>query len=606
MKKLLLTFSKFSHMSIISVLALFMLTPFVAAKDSKEIAAQIAPLVNEKTFLVAHADVNDLDFGKLENRVLEIFEFLMKTYSFDNQSMKNCVEEAKKIFDEKRDLYRGPVEKFKSDTGVSDIYFIGTFSCAKAPVMFAIPTAGITDDQKKAIIEIVDKIKIETNVPEDGVVIAELRDFIIIGFLNLSSELHDEIANAETPEKASEIYAEYLNKNLVAGKLPTLQETLALRESDPIKIALFVPKNLLAIVQKFIEDIDEYFPDELRGTVVYTQMKFKSGIIGIDPYRPEVNVVVKATSRSSARDISTMMETGIETLITLAKGTVMLMQGEDERVQDAIPLMMEFYRGFLRSYLPKQENDLLSWKFDFAPETMQFASGPAAATTGVIIALILPAVQAAREAARRMQCANNEKQICLALHTYHDAQNKLFPLYTIDEDRTPLHSWRVLILPFIEQNELYRQIRLDEPWDSEYNQQFHDQMPSIYACPSCPPLSDDKKCCYSLIMGEETAFVDEEGKGFGDITDGLSNTIFVVERGTPVNWMDPLSDITFEEASEGIWSKTNRDAKIGSYHTKGVNVGMFDGSVRYISDTIDLDVWKALLTISGGEAVAVP
>jgi 5'-3' exonuclease len=102
----------------------------------------------------------------------------------------------------------------------------------------------------------------------------------------------------------------------------------------------------------------------------------------------------------------------------------------------------------------------------------------------VAVALLLPAVQAAREAARRMQCTNNIKQIMLAMHTYHDAHKCFPPVMTADKNGKPLHSWRVLILPFIEQQALYSQIRLDEPWDSEYNSRLHDMNIQTYQCPS--------------------------------------------------------------------------------------------------------------------------
>ncbi len=106
------------------------------------------------------------------------------------------------------------------------------------------------------------------------------------------------------------------------------------------------------------------------------------------------------------------------------------------------------------------------------------------AIIGMLVALLLPSVPTAREAARRMQCANNMKQILIGLQNYHDTYNAFPPAYTVDEDGKPLHSWRVLILPFIEQQALYEQIRLDEPWDSEHNRQFHAVNMQEFRCPS--------------------------------------------------------------------------------------------------------------------------
>src|SRR6476469_182788 len=86
------------------------------------------------------------------------------------------------------------------------------------------------------------------------------------------------------------------------------------------------------------------------------------------------------------------------------------------------------------------------------------------AIIGVLVALLLPAVQAAREAARRMQCSNHLKQIGLALQNYHDTFGSLPPAYLADSQGKPIHSWRVLILPFLENTTLYDRYSFDEPW----------------------------------------------------------------------------------------------------------------------------------------------
>jgi prepilin-type processing-associated H-X9-DG protein len=224
---------------------------------------------------------------------------------------------------------------------------------------------------------------------------------------------------------------------------------------------------------------------------------------------------------------------------------------------------------------------------------------------GILIALLLPAVQAAREAARRMQCINNINNIGLALHNYHDEYGVLPPVMTADENGKPLHSWRVLMLPSLEYGRLYDQIRLDEPWDSDYNKQFHDKMPPFYSCPSAEPGAREKGLTnYSVVVGEK-CWSDQPnvGRPFGAMTDGTSNTISIVERKTPVCWMDPTQEITFEKACEGI--NVSPDG-LGSNHTGGINVSLFDGSVIFISNTIELRSLQALFTWDGGENAAAP
>jgi len=223
---------------------------------------------------------------------------------------------------------------------------------------------------------------------------------------------------------------------------------------------------------------------------------------------------------------------------------------------------------------------------------------------GILIALLLPAVQAAREAARRMQCINHEKMIGLALHNYLDQYNCFPPVMTAGEDGKPLHSWRVLMLPYIEQQGLYDQIRLDEPWDSEYNRQFHNQMPSIYACPSAKSGNrENGLTSYSVVVGMESYPLElNVGRPLKEIRDGTSNTIAIVERKTPVCWMDPTQEITFEKACEGV--NVSADG-LGSNHTGGMNVAIFDGSVRFISNTVTPGDLRALFTWAGGESEGV-
>ena len=175
--------------------------------------------------------------------------------------------------------------------------------------------------------------------------------------------------------------------------------------------------------------------------------------------------------------------------------------------------------------------------------------------------------------------SNYERQIGIALHNYHDSYGAFPPLYTVDEEGNPLHSWRVLILPFIEQQHLYKKIRLDEPWDSDHNKQFHDQMPMIYKCPN---HSGDRQrdCTYSAVAG--WAFVPAKeaesvlGMKLEDLTDGTSNTLALVEVSEAFNWMDPTADVTLEYVAKG-----NR--MVGSNHSDTVNTLMMDGSVRALT-----------------------
>ncbi len=210
----------------------------------------------------------------------------------------------------------------------------------------------------------------------------------------------------------------------------------------------------------------------------------------------------------------------------------------------------------------------------------------------ILIALLLPAVQAAREAARRAQCVNNLKQMGIAMHNFHDAYGQLPPWAITDENGTPLLSWRVSILPFIERSDLYERFRLDEPWDSPHNYALLQEMPLVYACPSDSNQSLETGLTgYQVLAGQGTLFEPgNEGIHFGEVFDGTSNTIMVVESTDLVEWTRP-ADLDPDQPA------------VGSNHPGGFNTLFGDGSVRFLKDNIDLETLRALGTRAGGEVI---
>lgn len=219
---------------------------------------------------------------------------------------------------------------------------------------------------------------------------------------------------------------------------------------------------------------------------------------------------------------------------------------------------------------------------------------------GILIALLLPAVQAAREAARRTQCMNHLRQIDMAMIVYADAnEGKLPPAYTVDENGQRLHSWRTLLLPYLDQAMLYDQIRLDEPWDSPHNRQFHDRVMPFYSCPSSSGELTDTS--YMVVVGDETAFPpDGKAIGMSEIIDGSSQTILVTEVShSGVNWMEP-NDLEFDQM---VFQPNTGLGEPESEHPGLVMAAFADGHVESISEDVDPEVLKAQFTINGGEQV---
>lgn len=213
-------------------------------------------------------------------------------------------------------------------------------------------------------------------------------------------------------------------------------------------------------------------------------------------------------------------------------------------------------------------------------------------TSATLAALMLPAVQAAREAARRTQCVNNLKQIGLAFH-FFESNTSTLPGDIVDEDGKPLLSWRVAILPYIEQAELYGKFKLDEPWDSAHNRPLLEEMPGIYLCPSRPP-GEKTHAHYRGFAGPHAMFEPGKKVAIRDVTDGTSNTLLVVESAEEVPWTKP-GDLPFDpKAAPSLYGAASK-------HSAGLNGLFVDGSVRFLKTTISPEILKGLITRDGGE-----
>ena len=212
--------------------------------------------------------------------------------------------------------------------------------------------------------------------------------------------------------------------------------------------------------------------------------------------------------------------------------------------------------------------------------------------TGVTL---LDGIQKVREAAARMQSVNNLKQIVLAMHGYHDAYGH-FPAQAVyDKDGKPLLSWRVTILPFVEQEALYKEFHLDEPWDSEHNKKLLDKMPKVFASPGQSEESLKKhETPYQGFAGKGAFFDGKQGVKVSDVTDGLSNTIMLVETAKTVPWSKP-DDIPFDEGK--------LLPKVGGLFDRIFSAAMCDGSVRSLPMTLKEETLRALITRDGGEVI---
>lgn len=204
-----------------------------------------------------------------------------------------------------------------------------------------------------------------------------------------------------------------------------------------------------------------------------------------------------------------------------------------------------------------------------------------------------------RQAAQAAQSMNNMKQLMLAMHNYHDVYGHFPMASSIKKDGTRLLSWRVYVLPFIEQQALYQQFHLNEPWDSEHNKQLIAKMPKLFAAPTLSPAAVEKgMTTYVVPVGKGTMFSRDKGTRLQDVTDGTSNTAAILEANekNAVIWTKP-DDIDID--ADGLIKKLQEGDGT-------IMIAFADGSVRRVKLTIAPNMLKFLLQMSDGNVVDIP
>jgi prepilin-type N-terminal cleavage/methylation domain-containing protein/prepilin-type processing-associated H-X9-DG protein len=271
------------------------------------------------------------------------------------------------------------------------------------------------------------------------------------------------------------------------------------------------------------------------------------------------------------------------------------------------------------------------------------------AIIAILIGLLLPAVQRVREAAARAKCQNNLKQIGLALHAYHDANDGLPPGGTSSGDRMSLH---VMILPYVEQAALYAQFRRNQSYDSDANKPLALNRVAVYLCPSStqeltlftdeyvagaqpytthyygvmgPKGTSPDGIVYRVEPGNHGGFAKQgilfkdSRTNFTGVSDGTSNTFLVGEtswdqigyrmwsRGCDTTaWCAPCKNVVNPINRVGYNGVDNfNDISFGSYHTGGANFTMADGSVRFVRASVAMVGYLAAASRDGGEVQAI-
>ena len=225
---------------------------------------------------------------------------------------------------------------------------------------------------------------------------------------------------------------------------------------------------------------------------------------------------------------------------------------------------------------------------------------------GLSCCAFLPCVRTVSNGGGRDWAEGNLRNIGIAVQSYHETRGRLPPAVREAPDGKPGCSWRVLLLPYVEMDGLFRQYRFDEPWDGPHNKELLERTPLPYdSAGDCPPGMTH----FQVIVGPGTAF-ERAGLTWDDFPDGRANTLLVVEAEEPVPWTKP-ADLEFvpdgpTPAMASRWHKPVKFLCTTLYHRTGFNAVFADGTSGFIPSSTDERTIRALITRNGGEKVERP
>ncbi|MDR1959409.1 MAG: DUF1559 domain-containing protein [Planctomycetaceae bacterium] len=604
-----------THIQLLLVMLASLLTLPAFAQDDFTLE-KMKPLLGDDTVIVVHIDFTKLDPEAILNNNRETFQKILKDVGLNEEEFIKLVQNTSPTISQ--DSLAGQLtpatwkrlldwceggKRFLTDLlGIKDAFLV--VQSGKFPLFAyaAIPVDGLNVTMLDAL------LKENELVRNNQLAAREEGGYYYVTFLF-----------GERGNFGDKRYKELVAAKLGSGRTAERAEFLAAYaevKDSPVQI-LYAPPEY---VKKVLKEVPPTLPESflkaipsLRGKIDFPKfvsaLRFKA--VGLNPEQGSLHAVAEAESELDAQILASQGELILKVAADGFLRYLESLKTENEKPKAYLPPVSQMLLTLYPEVVNEESLTRLRTAWTLKPEGKRFTVdwnvgmiGENLSQSGILLGKLLQVnFELIQQNAKKSRCANNLKQLTLAMHNYHDSHLKLPPAFTVDKDGKPLHSWRVLLLPYLEHTALYKSIRLEEPWDSEHNKQFHNQMPDLFRCPSCTAGDPKRDTAYGMIVGDKApGRTDGKGLDMSKITDGTSNTICFAERKTPVCWMAP-EDIAFDEAVKGI---NQGPDGIGSEHPGGVNVSLYDGSVRFFRQTIELDVLRALITHAGGESVSVP
>ncbi len=355
-------------------------------------------------------------------------------------------------------------------------------------------------------------------------------------------------------------------KTLQPEPRPEVAKALAASKDGVARAVVFATTDMRKVFEETLPEL----PPELGGGSIKVLTRGLQWVsLEMDaPPKLSLHFLYQTSDKDSAKALR-------ELLVKAAK-----FAGEQKEVQE-IPNAAKL----LDALLPKLDGDQLTLTVDDT----------------TLSSLLTPLLAKARESAAKAQVANNFKQLGLALHSYHDVKGRFPAVASFDKKNKPLLSWRVHLLPYLNEEKLYKEFHLDEPWDSEHNKKLIAKMPRVFANPAASPkLAADGKTTYVAPVHSTAIFTgDLQGSRMVEIADGTSLTVLLVDvnDADAVIWTKP-DDLKLDPKNPANCLST----RLGESY-----LFLFaDGSVRFVPKKIDKDTLNAIFTKAGGEVVNLP